>query len=167
MPAAALPTRLQYRRPDADRRLPDRHYSFWAALPKRQRFECAVAAELLSRRSKDSLVGDCAIDRFGRDEYADDHQHSWCGVRWRLWIFADRYWLYAGANRRRADFFAEVFQGAMLTAYQLIDQRFGHTLHKVTAGLFLLTRAAAEGVRVVCGEYCGGHCDWQLEMFCR
>ena len=36
----------------------------------------------------------------------------------------------------------------MLTAYQLIDQRFGHTLHKVTAGLFLLTRAAAEGVRV-------------------
>jgi SSS family transporter len=36
----------------------------------------------------------------------------------------------------------------MLTAYQLIDRRFGHTLHKVTAGLFLLTRAAAEGVRV-------------------
>ena len=36
----------------------------------------------------------------------------------------------------------------MLTAYQLIDQRFGHTLHKVTAGLFLLTRAAAEGLRV-------------------
>ncbi len=36
----------------------------------------------------------------------------------------------------------------MLTAYQLIDQRFGHTLHKVTAGLFLATRAAAEGVRV-------------------
>jgi SSS family transporter len=36
----------------------------------------------------------------------------------------------------------------MLTAYQLIDRRFGHTLHKVTAALFLLTRAAAEGVRV-------------------
>ena len=36
----------------------------------------------------------------------------------------------------------------MLTAYQLIDRRFGHTLHKITAGLFLLTRAAAEGVRV-------------------
>jgi SSS family transporter len=40
------------------------------------------------------------------------------------------------------------FQGKMLTAYQLIDQRFGATLHKVTAGLFLATRAAAEGVRV-------------------
>ena len=40
------------------------------------------------------------------------------------------------------------FGGRMLTAYQLIDQRFGPTLHKVTAGLFLLTRAAAEGVRV-------------------
>ncbi len=45
-------------------------------------------------------------------------------------------------------FLPKYFQGAMLTAYQLIDQRFGPTLHKVTAGLFLLTRAAAEGVRV-------------------
>ncbi len=45
-------------------------------------------------------------------------------------------------------FLPKYFQGQMLTAYQLIDQRFGPTLHKVTAGLFLLTRAAAEGVRV-------------------
>ena len=45
-------------------------------------------------------------------------------------------------------FLPKFFQGEMLTAYQLIDRRFGHTLHKVTAGLFLLTRAAAEGVRV-------------------
>jgi len=45
-------------------------------------------------------------------------------------------------------FLPKYFQGAMLTAYQLIDQRFGATLHKVTAGLFLMTRAAAEGVRV-------------------
>src|SRR5882757_1464517 len=45
-------------------------------------------------------------------------------------------------------FLPRYFQGQMLTAYQLIDQRFGSTLHKVTAGLFLLTRAAAEGVRV-------------------
>lgn len=45
-------------------------------------------------------------------------------------------------------FLPRYFQGSMLTAYQLIDQRFGPTLHKVTAGLFLLTRAAAEGVRV-------------------
>ena len=45
-------------------------------------------------------------------------------------------------------FLPRYFRGQMLTAYQLIDQRFGHALHKVTAGLFLLTRAAAEGVRV-------------------
>ena len=45
-------------------------------------------------------------------------------------------------------FLPKYFRGEMLTAYQLIDRRFGHTLHKVTAGLFLLTRAAAEGVRV-------------------
>ncbi len=45
-------------------------------------------------------------------------------------------------------FLPRYFRGEMLTAYQLIDRRFGHALHKLTAGLFLLTRAAAEGVRV-------------------
>ncbi|MGA8940753.1 MAG: sodium/solute symporter [Acidobacteriaceae bacterium] len=45
-------------------------------------------------------------------------------------------------------FLPKYFAGEMLTAYQLIDRRFGGGLHKVTAGLFLLTRAAAEGVRV-------------------
>jgi SSS family transporter len=47
-----------------------------------------------------------------------------------------------------AIFLPKYFQGEMLTAYQLIDRRFGSALYKVTAGLFLLTRAAAEGVRV-------------------
>jgi SSS family transporter len=45
-------------------------------------------------------------------------------------------------------FLPRYFQGEMLTAYQLIDRRFGGALHKTTAGLFLITRAAAEGVRV-------------------
>jgi SSS family transporter len=45
-------------------------------------------------------------------------------------------------------FLPRYFSGEMMTAYQLIDRRFGPFLHKVTAGLFLLTRAAAEGVRV-------------------
>ncbi|MDE3105094.1 MAG: sodium/solute symporter [Acidobacteriota bacterium] len=45
-------------------------------------------------------------------------------------------------------FLPRYIHGDMLTAYQLIDRRFGPALHKVTAALFLLTRAAAEGVRV-------------------
>ncbi|AFL87960.1 SSS sodium solute transporter [Terriglobus roseus DSM 18391] len=45
-------------------------------------------------------------------------------------------------------FLPRYFDGELFTAYQLIDKRFGRVLHKVTAGLFLLTRAAAEGVRV-------------------
>jgi len=45
-------------------------------------------------------------------------------------------------------FLPRYFVGNMLTAYQLIDQRFGHTLHQTTSILFLFTRAAAEGVRV-------------------
>src|SRR3984893_18140380 len=40
------------------------------------------------------------------------------------------------------------FRGDLYTAYELIERRFGRMLRSVTAGLFLLTRAAAEGVRV-------------------
>jgi SSS family transporter len=42
----------------------------------------------------------------------------------------------------------QYFRGELYTAYQLIERRFGGELRTVTAGLFLLTRAAAEGVRV-------------------
>src|SRR5262252_5506676 len=45
-------------------------------------------------------------------------------------------------------FIPQYFRGEMFTAYQLIDRRFGKTLHRVTSGVFLVTRAAAEGVRV-------------------
>jgi solute:Na+ symporter, SSS family len=40
------------------------------------------------------------------------------------------------------------FRGDLFTAYELIERRFGRGLRSLTAGLFLLTRAAAEGVRV-------------------
>src|ERR1041385_2132946 len=40
------------------------------------------------------------------------------------------------------------FKGDLYTAYELIERRFGPQLRTLTSGLFLLTRAAAEGVRV-------------------
>jgi SSS family transporter len=40
------------------------------------------------------------------------------------------------------------FRGDLYTAYELMERRFGRTIRSVTAGLFLATRAAAEGVRV-------------------
>src|SRR3981189_2049034 len=40
------------------------------------------------------------------------------------------------------------FRGDLYTAYELIERRFGRGMRSLTAGLFLLTRAAAEGVRV-------------------
>src|SRR5947199_2665883 len=40
------------------------------------------------------------------------------------------------------------FRGELFTAYELIEKRFGPHLRTLTSGLFLLTRAAAEGVRV-------------------
>lgn len=45
-------------------------------------------------------------------------------------------------------FLPRYFRGELLTAYQLIDRRFGARLHRVTAVFFLVMRAAAEGVRV-------------------
>ena len=40
------------------------------------------------------------------------------------------------------------FRGDLYTAYELIERRFGKKLRSLTAGLFLMTRSAAEGVRV-------------------
>ena len=40
------------------------------------------------------------------------------------------------------------FRGDLYTAYQLMERRFGPRLRTLTATLFLVTRAAAEGVRV-------------------
>jgi solute:Na+ symporter, SSS family len=45
-------------------------------------------------------------------------------------------------------FLPRYFRGELLTAYQVIGQRFGRGLHRFTAGIFLVMRAAAEGVRV-------------------
>src|ERR1700746_2638093 len=40
------------------------------------------------------------------------------------------------------------FRGDLYTAYELIERRFGRGLRTLSASLFLLTRTAAEGVRV-------------------
>src|SRR5271156_1641989 len=45
-------------------------------------------------------------------------------------------------------FLPRYFRGELLTAYEVIGQRFGPRLHKLAAFLFLFLRAAAEGVRV-------------------
>ena len=45
-------------------------------------------------------------------------------------------------------FIPQYFRGELVTAYQLIERRFGQRLRSLTAGIFLITRAAAEGVRV-------------------
>jgi SSS family solute:Na+ symporter len=42
----------------------------------------------------------------------------------------------------------QYFRGGLVTAYQLIERRFGQKLRILTAALFLITRTAAEGVRV-------------------
>ena len=45
-------------------------------------------------------------------------------------------------------FIPQYFRGKLVTAYQLMEYRFGRRLRALTAGMFLVTRAAAEGVRV-------------------
>ena len=45
-------------------------------------------------------------------------------------------------------FLPQYFRGEMFTAYELMRRRFGERIRRLTAGIFLVTRAAAEGVRV-------------------
>ncbi len=45
-------------------------------------------------------------------------------------------------------FLPQYFRGEMFTAYELMRRRFGERIRKLTAGIFLVTRALAEGVRV-------------------
>jgi len=45
-------------------------------------------------------------------------------------------------------FLPQYFKGQLFTAYTLMERRFGPRVRKVTAGIFLITRALAEGVRV-------------------
>jgi solute:Na+ symporter, SSS family len=46
-------------------------------------------------------------------------------------------------------FLPQYFRGEMFTAYELMRRRFGERIRKLTAFIFLVTRALAEGVRVV------------------
>lgn len=45
-------------------------------------------------------------------------------------------------------FLPQYFRGEMFTAYELMRRRFGEHIRKLTASIFLVTRALAEGVRV-------------------
>ena len=45
-------------------------------------------------------------------------------------------------------FLPHYFRGEMFTAYELMNRRFGGRVRKLTASIFLVTRALAEGVRV-------------------
>ena len=45
-------------------------------------------------------------------------------------------------------FLPQYFRGEMFTAYELMRRRFGERMRKLTASIFLVTRALAEGVRV-------------------
>ena len=45
-------------------------------------------------------------------------------------------------------FLPQYFRGQMFTAYELMQRRFGPRVRRVTSGIFLVTRALAEGVRV-------------------
>lgn len=45
-------------------------------------------------------------------------------------------------------FIPRYFQGRWITVYEFLSERFGQRLRSLTAGLFLITRAGAEGVRV-------------------
>ena len=68
-------------------------------------------------------------------------------------------------------FLPRYFRGDLFTAYELIGQRFGPRLHRFSALLFLLLRAAAEGVRIfavsiVIGAAIGTHDILSIAIIC-
>jgi SSS family transporter len=68
-------------------------------------------------------------------------------------------------------FLPRYFRGELFTAYELIGQRFGPRLHRLSAALFLALRAAAEGVRVfavsiVIGAAVGTHDILSIAIIC-
>jgi SSS family solute:Na+ symporter len=65
------------------------------------------------------------------------------------------------------------FRGQLITAYQFIQRRFGNRLQSLAAGLFLITRAAAEGVRIFAvaivvrialGSFLSGMSDYRRDV---
>jgi SSS family transporter len=50
-------------------------------------------------------------------------------------------------------FLPHYFRGEMFTAYELMRRRFGERIRKLTASIFLVTRALAEGVRLFAISY--------------
>jgi len=47
-----------------------------------------------------------------------------------------------------AIFIPAYFRGALVTSYQLLQRRFGTSINTATAGLFLITRSLADGIRL-------------------
>jgi Na+/proline symporter len=45
-------------------------------------------------------------------------------------------------------FLPRYFRGALITSYQLLQQRFGPSVSTIAAGLFLITRSLADGIRL-------------------
>jgi len=45
-------------------------------------------------------------------------------------------------------FLPRYFRGALVTSYQLLQERFGQSVSTVSAGLFLVTRSLADGIRL-------------------
>ena len=45
-------------------------------------------------------------------------------------------------------FLPRYFRGALITSYQLLQQRFGQSVSTIAAGLFLVTRSLADGIRL-------------------
>jgi len=131
-----------------------RSISAWWAVPDRitlfgLRFARRGAAKdsrcaIFSGGQDGAVVGDWAVDCIRGDQYADDHRHACTRLHGDFGFLQIVIGYMLGRIVVAAIFLPKYFQGEMLTAYQLIDRRFGRALYKVTAGLFLLTRAAAE-----------------------
>ena len=116
--------------------------SYFARVPEEHQ-------ELLPDRQLDPVVGDLLHDRRDRDEHADVHRRAGVRLRRQLDVPAARRRLRDRPRSSSASLFLpRYFRGALVTSYQLLQRRFGPSVSTVAAGLFLVTRSLADGIRL-------------------
>ena len=99
-------------------------------------------------REPPALVGHHAFDCLRGNQHSDHHQYPGIAFRSNLGFLQLVFGYLLARVVVSFLLIPRYFAGDLYTAYQLIELRFGHALRLFTAGLFLVTRALAEGARV-------------------
>ena len=93
-------------------------------------------------------MGRHVLDRRQRDERADVHQHSGTRLRRQPRVSRDREGYLLGRIALAYTLLPRYYEGNLVTAYALLEKRFGLATRRFTSIVFMATRGMADSVRV-------------------